>query len=264
MKSFVWLAVIAALGVDAQKGKGKSKSKDPYQYRAGDPLSKDYNPMVPFDKTPPWPKNFGAGKIPLGPKPSGCYPFELVIARGTSEPGAFGAVVGDPVLARVQQVMGKDKVRGYSVQWDGNLLGGSSVTGAADVANRINKKSKECPNMQFAVIGYSVGGAIVANGLGRINKDAKSRVKAVVLYAPFGGAAAPNDFKGRTLKNCASGDSVCLNGSNLAAHTSYNNKGSKWHNASVKFIVAAFQGQPLAANPQTAWTQPWLKSVSGI
>lgn len=87
MKSFVLLAVIAALGVDAQKGKGKSKSKDPYQYRAGDPLSKDYNPMVPFDKTPPWPKNFGAGKIPLGPKPSGCYPFELVIgkaSRGTS------------------------------------------------------------------------------------------------------------------------------------------------------------------------------------
>jgi len=260
MKSYVLVAVIAALGADAQRG----KSKDPYAYKAGDPLSKDYNPMQPFEKTPGWPKNFGSGKIPLGPKPSGCYPFELVIARGTSEPGAFGAVVGEPVLARVQQQMGKDKVRGYSVQWDGNLMGGSSVAGTADVANRINQKSKECPNMQFAVIGYSVGGAIVASGLNRINRDAKAKVKAVVLYAPFGGASAPSDFKSRTLTNCATGDSVCLNGSNLAAHISYNTKGTKWHSASVKFIVAAFNGKPLAANPGKAWTQSWLKSVPGI
>jgi len=254
------LAAVAALGVDAQRG----KAKDPYQYKAGDPLSKDYNPMQPFDKTPPWPKNFGTGKIPLGPKPSGCYPFELIIARGTSEPGDFGAVVGDPVLARVQQILGKDKVRGYSVQWDGNLVGATAITGAGDVAKRVNQKSKECPNMQFAVIGYSVGGAIAANGLKNINKDARSRVKAVVLYAPFGGASAPSDFRGRTLKNCASGDSVCLNGSNLAAHISYNTKGTKWHNASVKFIVAAFNGKPLPGNPETAWTQSWLKTISGI
>lgn len=260
MKSFVLLAAVAALGVDAQRG----KSKDPYQYRAGDPLSKDYNPMVPFEKTPGWPKNFGAGKIPLGPKPGGCFPFELVIARGTSEPGAFGAVVGDPILARVQQQMGKDKVRGYSVQWDGSLMGTSSVTGAADLARRVNTKSRECPNMQFAVIGYSIGGAIAANGLKQINKDARPRVKAVVLYAPFGGAAPPADFRSRTLKNCAKGDSVCLNGSNLAAHISYNTKGTKWHNASVKFIVAAFNGKPLPGNPETAWNQSWLKSVTGI
>jgi pimeloyl-ACP methyl ester carboxylesterase len=133
------------------------------------------------------------------------------------------------VLARVQQEMGKDKVRGYSVQvgsrdrtcgvilslivmmqWDGSLTGASSVTGAADVGNRVSKKAKECPNMQFAAIGYSVGGAIIANGLNRIPKDLRSRVKAVVLYAPFGGANAPSDFRSRTLENCASGDSVSL------------------------------------------------------
>jgi cutinase len=260
MKSFVLLATVAAFGVEAQRG----KAKDPYQYKAGDALSSDYNPMVPFEKTPPWPKNFGTGKIPLGPKPSGCYPFELIIARGTSEPGAFGAVVGDPVLARVQQIMGKDKVRGYSVQWDGNLMGATAVTGASDLANRVSKKSKECPNMQFAVMGYSVGGGIAASGLKQIPQGVRSRVKAVVLYAPFGGASAPSDFRGRTLKNCAKGDSVCLNGSNLAAHISYNTKGTKWHTASVKFIVAAFQGHPLAGNPETAWTQPWLKSIAGI
>jgi hypothetical protein len=47
---------------------------------------------------------------------------------------------------------------------------------------------------------------------------------------------------------------VCLNGSNLAAYISCNTKGTKWHNASVKFIVAAFNGNPLPGNPETAWT----------
>jgi alpha-beta hydrolase superfamily lysophospholipase len=159
-------------------------------------------------------------------------------------------------------------------------MGATAITGASDLANRVSKKSKECPNMQFAVMGYSVGGGIAASGLKQIPQGVRSRVKAVVLYAPFGGASAPSDFRGRTLKNCAKGDSVsaphmplqavadgrqvCLNGSNLAAHISYNTKGTKWHNASVKFIVAAFQGHPLAGNPETAWTQPWLKSIAGI
>jgi dienelactone hydrolase len=87
-------------------------------------------------------------------------------------------------------------------------MGTTSISGAADVANRVSRKSKECPNMQFAVIGYSVGGGIAASGLKQIPKDVRSRVKAVVLYAPFGGASAPSDFRGRTLKNCAAGDSV--------------------------------------------------------
>jgi dienelactone hydrolase len=89
-------------------------------------------------------------------------------------------------------------------------MGATAITGAADVGNRINQKSRECPNMQFAVIGYSVGGAIAANGLKQVSGAAKSRVKAVVLYAPFGGAKPPNDFKSRTLKNCAKGDSVSI------------------------------------------------------
>src|ERR1700744_2466722 len=39
----------------------------------------------------------------------------LFTARGTSEPGQFGTVVGDPLIARVIRDMGKD-VRGYPVQ----------------------------------------------------------------------------------------------------------------------------------------------------
>jgi hypothetical protein len=38
------------------------------------------------------------------------------IARGTSEPGDFGMIVGDPVVARVKRDMPGVEVRGYPVQ----------------------------------------------------------------------------------------------------------------------------------------------------
>ena len=75
MRSFVLLAALAALGVDAQKG-----GKDPYQYKAGgkDP---DVDPLVQLDKTPPWPSNFGGAAIKNGPAPRDCFPLEIIAGK---------------------------------------------------------------------------------------------------------------------------------------------------------------------------------------
>lgn len=55
------------------------------------------------------------GSIPHGPAPSGCAKHEILVARGTGEPGAFGVVVGDPLVnAVVDAVPGS---RGYAVQY---------------------------------------------------------------------------------------------------------------------------------------------------
>lgn len=56
-----------------------SSSDDKYAYRAGDPLSENYDPMVPLERTPPWPSNFGGAAIARGPAPTGCAPFEIII-----------------------------------------------------------------------------------------------------------------------------------------------------------------------------------------
>jgi len=254
MKYFILYAALAAFSVDAQK-------KDPYQYKAGD-KAPEVDPLVPLDKTPPWPSNFGGSAIAKGPTPGGCAPFELIVARGTSEPGPFGTIVGDPVVARCQRDLGKDVCRGYAVQYDATLTSFASTAGPDDIAKRIKTKSAECPQMKFAVIGYSQGGGVAASGLAKVVKNGQvDKVVAVVLYAPFMGAAPPKEFSSKTLQNCAKGDPVCLNGADQTMHISYNTKGTKWHEASAKFLVAAFKGQPLQANPGSSWTAAWLKAM---
>jgi hypothetical protein len=52
--------------------------------------------------------------VPFGPVPAGCAKYEVLVARGTSEPGAFGSMVGDPLVARVVKLL--PEARGYPVQ----------------------------------------------------------------------------------------------------------------------------------------------------
>jgi cutinase len=40
----------------------------------------------------------------------------LVAARGTFEPGAFGVIVGDPLMQAIRKDMRGENVRGYAVQ----------------------------------------------------------------------------------------------------------------------------------------------------
>lgn len=55
------------------------------------------------------------GSIPYGPAPAGCAKHEILVARGTGEPGPLGVVVGDPLVnAVVEAVPGS---RGYAVQY---------------------------------------------------------------------------------------------------------------------------------------------------
>jgi hypothetical protein len=68
--------------------------------------------LPPFEFGPP---------VPINPDdiPTGCSPYEVLVARGTSEinfepDGKFGVVVGDPVVSNLTRVL--DGVQGYPVQ----------------------------------------------------------------------------------------------------------------------------------------------------
>jgi hypothetical protein len=74
--------------------------------------------------------NFGKTSVPFGPNPSGCSKFEILVgeceprplvsstnnsaARGTSEPGPFGVIAGDPLVKNVAAAIPDS--RGYAVQ----------------------------------------------------------------------------------------------------------------------------------------------------
>jgi hypothetical protein len=96
-------------------------------------------------------------------------------------------------------------------QYPATLASFASTAGPNDISNNIKKKVAACPDMKFVVTGYSQGGGVASSGLSNVVKNGNANaVIAVVMYAPFGGAAPPKEFLNRTLQNCASGDPVSL------------------------------------------------------
>jgi pimeloyl-ACP methyl ester carboxylesterase len=94
-------------------------------------------------------------------------------------------------------------------------MGGADI-GINDIVTRITTKAKECPKMNFALVGYSQGGMVVSSAAPKIPADLRDKVVAIVLYGAGTGAgggkgkaAAPReDIKKKTLANCAPGDMV--------------------------------------------------------
>lgn len=60
------------------------------------------------------PFDLGAFGTAYGPAPKGCADFEIIDARGTSEPGSFGLIVGDGIVNKVKYAI--PGARGYAVQ----------------------------------------------------------------------------------------------------------------------------------------------------
>lgn len=193
--------------------------------------------------------------IPLGKVPTGCAKFEIIVARGTSEPGDLGVIVGDPLVARVKRNMPGIEVRGYPVQYPANMLGGS--TGVADIQKRLSGQIKACPDEKFALVGYSQGGMITTQVTPKLSKDVLEKVLAVVLYGAQDGSNM-GALKTKTLANCAPGDFACGDRSSGPGHVSYNDVGTIWHDRAAKYIASAFEGKPMGQKLAKSPTAPSL------
>ncbi|KAF2670969.1 alpha/beta-hydrolase [Microthyrium microscopicum] len=190
-----------------------------------------------------WPCDMGAA-IPFGPVPKGCAKLEVIVARGTSEGGDLGVVVGDPLVARVARDLPGVTVRGYPVQYPASAMG--MATGIADIPKRLKAQAQECPDEKFVLAGYSQGGSVVMGALSSVPADLRDKVIAVALYGPMGGVSGlSSTFKNKTITNCAVGDIICLDLRSGPGHTSYNDEGTKWHDRTASYIAAAYNGKPM-------------------
>lgn len=230
MKSTLVLAAVVA-GVSAQKCQKLADIKP-----IADPLK-----LFP-PSTATFPCDMGSA-VPLGKIPQGCGQLEIIVARGTSEPGDLGMVVGDPLVARVKRDLPGVKVIGYPVQYPASMSG--SATGVADVGKRIAAQAKACPDAKFALAGYSQGGMVTLQAAGKLSKELQDKVVAVVLYGSGDGSQVTAGLKAKTIANCAPGDFACPKAGSGPGHVSYNNEGTIWHDRSSQYIVSAYKGQPL-------------------
>jgi Cutinase len=70
---------------------------------------------------------------------------------------------------------------------------------------------KACPDIKFALAGYSQGGGVVQRSIASaLTLDLIARVVAVALYGAGNGTLVKDPLKERTIANCARGDFVSV------------------------------------------------------
>lgn len=127
-----------------------------------------------------------------------------------------------------------------------------TTTGRIDVIERIAKQATTCPDQKFALVGYSLGAAVIHAAGAKLPSDLIPKVLAIVLYGDpmlvsSGGVKPfPPELQKRLLENCSTHDDTCdRSGGNFANHLKYVQK--PWIDRGVTFIVAAFKGNPMPA-----------------
>lgn len=159
--------------------------------------------------------------VPLKPRDTACSPLELVFARGTTEMQGLG-IVGTPLASDLAK--GVSGATSYAVVYpaDEDFVG-SPMQGATDAENHIKSRAAACPDMKFALAGYSQGAMVVHDV--KLSSDLQAKVVAVAVFGdPYRTLNMAFPVPGGTsnvYSACATGDPVCENGMDVAAHLSY-------------------------------------------
>ncbi|PYI00523.1 cutinase-domain-containing protein [Aspergillus sclerotiicarbonarius CBS 121057] len=149
-----------------------------------------------------------------------CKKLTFIFARGTTEMGNMGSVVGPEVASQLASLTGNQvTVQGvnYPADWEGNMSLGSS--GGPTMASYVKEALQQCPNTKVVLGGYSQGSMVVHNAA---NSLSAGQLSGAVLFGdPLKMTSVGKLSSSKVKEFCASGDPVCENGFNVMAHLSY-------------------------------------------
>ncbi|MFJ4657364.1 cutinase family protein [Nocardia sp. NPDC088792] len=162
-----------------------------------------------------------------------CADIDVVVARGTGEPGYLGSEVGDPLYGILQDRLGVS-TDAYPVNYPADLTFNIGA-GSADLVNHLTAQAASCPAQRFILVGYSQGAAVVHAALGtgvvawypgrvQLPDYLGDKVAAILLFGdPMRalGWSVPDQFLGRTGDWCMAGDPICGGGVDASQHTAY-------------------------------------------
>lgn len=155
------------------------------------------------------------------------------VARGTTEMGNMGSVIGPPLASALKKDNPSVAVQGvdYPASAAGNAqMGGSGGPTMASLAQQAKQK---CPKTKIVLSGYSQGAMVVHNALGKFDG---SNVAAVIVFGdPMNGMSFKGVDKSKALEVCGSSDFLCdragsdlkVNGSHLS-YTSSATQAAAW------------------------------------
>ncbi|ROW03065.1 hypothetical protein VMCG_05746 [Cytospora schulzeri] len=145
---------------------------------------------------------------------SACQKVTLIFARGTSELGNMGSVVGPGLSGDLKTAL-NNKVAVQGVDYAADAAGIASEATAAGPGTKamvadVQSALSKCPNTQIVLSGYSQGAMLVHNTMSSLSAAQAAKVKVALTFGdPFGGQAPKGIATGAFKTFCASGDSVC-------------------------------------------------------
>ena len=136
-----------------------------------------------------------------------CKNLALIFARGTTESGNIGGIVGPPFVNALVSMLGKGQV---AVQGVNNypadvqdFLAGGSVIGSQDMAALIAQAMTQCPQTKLCVSGYSQGAQVAHNAANLITPAQTNFINSVVLFGdPDDGEAFGKVSPSRVSTDC--------------------------------------------------------------
>ncbi|PWY61670.1 cutinase-domain-containing protein [Aspergillus eucalypticola CBS 122712] len=165
---------------------------------------------------------------------TGCKELTFIFARGTSETGNMGTIVGPEVASDLKSLTSnKVAVQGvdYPADWAGNADMGAS--GGSTMASLVKQAISQCPNTTVVVGGYSQGAMVVHNAASQLSSG---EIQAAVLFGdPLKAESVDTLDSSKVKEFCATGDPVCENGSDVMAHLSYGDDAQ----TAAQFLVSA-------------------------
>jgi cutinase len=179
------------------------------------------------------------GAAPAASAATPCSDVELVVARGTLEPGPLGIIVGDNVFDETKRALPGKNVTAQAVDYPADFETGSQQAGIVATVRHVTGQAAACPNQKFVLVGYSQGasvidGAVGVDTTGTINGSPppaviptalEPRIAAVTLFGnPITavGRTVPPQYLSRTRDFCQNGDPACqADGTDIFAHLLY-------------------------------------------
>ncbi|GKZ34965.1 hypothetical protein AbraIFM66950_005404 [Aspergillus brasiliensis] len=163
-----------------------------------------------------------------------CKKLTFIFARGTTEIGNMGTVVGPEVATQLASLTGNEvTVQGvnYPADWEGNVSLGSS--GGPTMASYVKEALQQCPNTKVVLGGYSQGSMVVHYAANQLSAD--QLAGAVLFGDPLKMEGVGKLSSSKVKEFCASGDPVCENGVNVMAHLTYGSDAQE----AAQFLVQA-------------------------
>ncbi|KAJ4381283.1 hypothetical protein N0V86_003632 [Didymella sp. IMI 355093] len=178
----------------------------------------------------------------------GCRDILFAWARGSTEIGNMGTVVGPPTSNGLKKEFGADAVATEGIDYAATI-GTNAIPGGTDAISKrkmqdtLKSMAQKCPDSVIVTGGYSQGAAVNHRAIEELDTAVKDQIAGVVLYGDTQKLQDRNqipNFPADKVKIiCQPGDAVCLGQLVvLPAHLTYGVRA----NEGVDFLVQQIKG----------------------